>query len=60
MSATPFAQLFGPATLRASLSGRISCAAGHAGPDRKLFLPGGLLDRDTDVPEYLNGVLAGE
>jgi light-harvesting complex II chlorophyll a/b binding protein 5 len=30
-----------------------------AGPDRKLFLPGGLLDRD-DVPEYLTGELAGE
>eukprot|EP00200_Dunaliella_tertiolecta_P002864 CAMPEP_0202347108 /NCGR_PEP_ID=MMETSP1126-20121109/5614_1 /ASSEMBLY_ACC=CAM_ASM_000457 /TAXON_ID=3047 /ORGANISM="Dunaliella tertiolecta, Strain CCMP1320" /LENGTH=250 /DNA_ID=CAMNT_0048938617 /DNA_START=59 /DNA_END=812 /DNA_ORIENTATION=+ len=29
------------------------------GPERKLFLPGGLLDRD-DVPEYLNGELAGE
>uniref|UniRef100_A0A7S3VSB1 Chlorophyll a-b binding protein, chloroplastic n=2 Tax=Dunaliella tertiolecta TaxID=3047 RepID=A0A7S3VSB1_DUNTE len=29
------------------------------GPERKLFLPGGLLDRD-DVPEYLNGELAGD
>ena len=29
------------------------------GPDRKLFLPGGLLD-PTDVPAYLNGTLAGE
>ena len=30
-----------------------------AGPDRALFLPGGLLDR-SDVPAYLNGSLAGE
>lgn len=29
------------------------------GPDRKLFLPGGLLD-PSEVPEYLNGTLAGE
>jgi len=29
------------------------------GPDRKLFLPGGLLDR-SDVPAYLNGTLAGD
>jgi len=29
------------------------------GPDRKLFLPGGLLDLD-DVPEYLDGTLPGE
>ena len=29
------------------------------GPDRKLFLPSGLLD-PTDVPAYLNGTLAGE
>ena len=31
----------------------------HAGPDRVLFLPGGLLDRG-EVPSYLNGTLAGE
>ena len=30
-----------------------------AGPDRALFLPGGLLD-PADVPSYLNGSLAGE
>lgn len=30
-----------------------------AGPDRALFLPGGLLDRD-DLPAYLNGELPGE
>lgn len=30
-----------------------------AGPDRKLFLPGGLY-ADEDVPEYLDGTLAGE
>jgi hypothetical protein len=30
-----------------------------AGPDRALFLPGGLLERD-DLPDYLNGELAGE
>jgi len=29
------------------------------GPDRKLFLPRGLLDTD-DLPEYLNGELAGD
>eukprot|EP00889_Picochlorum_renovo_P004741 jgi/Picre1/31771/NNA_007121.t1 len=29
------------------------------GPDRKLFLPSGLLDR-ADVPEYLNGTYAGD
>jgi hypothetical protein len=29
------------------------------GPDRKLFLPGGLLDRD-DLPDYLDGTLPGE
>lgn len=29
------------------------------GPDRKLFLPGGLLDA-ADVPDYLDGSLAGE
>ncbi|KAG2501533.1 hypothetical protein HYH03_000040 [Edaphochlamys debaryana] len=29
------------------------------GPDRKLFLPSGLLDKN-DVPEYLNGELAGD
>jgi hypothetical protein len=29
------------------------------GPDRKLFLPGGLLDA-ADVPDYLDGTLAGE
>lgn len=30
-----------------------------AGPDRKLFLPSGLYDR-SEIPEYLNGELAGE
>jgi hypothetical protein len=30
-----------------------------AGPDRALFLPGGLLDRN-DLPDYLDGTLAGE
>ncbi len=34
-------------------------ARASAGPDRKLFLPSGLLDR-SEVPEYLNGELAGE
>jgi light-harvesting complex II chlorophyll a/b binding protein 5 len=29
------------------------------GPDRKLYLPGGLLD-DADVPAYLTGELAGD
>jgi light-harvesting complex II chlorophyll a/b binding protein 5 len=29
------------------------------GPDRKLFLPGGLLDR-ADLPDYLDGTLAGD
>ena len=29
------------------------------GPDRKLYLPSGLLD-PSDVPAYLNGTLAGE
>merc|ERR550537_1420359 len=29
------------------------------GPNRELFLPGGLLDR-TDVPSYLTGELAGD
>lgn len=29
------------------------------GPDRALFLPGGLLDRN-DLPDYLDGTLAGE
>lgn len=31
----------------------------YYGPDRQLFLPGGLLDRD-DIPAYLNGELAGD
>ncbi len=30
-----------------------------AGPDRALFLPGGLLDRN-DLPLYLDGTLPGE
>ena len=30
-----------------------------AGPSRNLFLPDGLLDRN-DVPDYLNGELAGD
>ncbi len=29
------------------------------GPDRALYLPGGLLDRD-DLPDYLSGELPGE
>ena len=29
------------------------------GPDRLLYLPGGLLDR-SEIPSYLNGTLAGE
>lgn len=29
------------------------------GPDRKIFLPSGLLDRD-EIPEYLNGEVAGD
>jgi light-harvesting complex II chlorophyll a/b binding protein 5 len=29
------------------------------GPDRVLYLPGGLLDR-SDLPDYLDGTLAGE
>ncbi len=33
--------------------------APHAGPDRDLFLPSGLLD-PSDVPAYLNGELPGE
>jgi hypothetical protein len=40
--------------LRAAL-----CLARRYGPDRKLFLPGGLLDR-SEVPAYLNGTLAGD
>lgn len=31
----------------------------HPGPDRALFLPGGLLDR-AELPDYLDGTLAGE
>ncbi len=31
----------------------------HTGPDRKLYLPGGLLD-PSEVPAYLNGTLPGE
>ena len=29
------------------------------GPDRKLYLPGGLLD-PSEVPDYLDGTLPGE
>lgn len=29
------------------------------GPDRRIFLPDGLLDR-SEIPEYLNGEVAGE
>jgi hypothetical protein len=31
----------------------------NIGPDRLLYLPGGLLDR-SEIPSYLNGTLAGE
>ena len=31
----------------------------RTGPDRKLYLPGGLLD-PSEVPAYLNGTLPGE
>lgn len=38
----------------------LTLAAVHrSGPDRSLFLPGGLLDRD-DLPAYLDGELPGE
>ena len=37
----------------------IAPPARRYGPDRKLFLPGGLLGRD-EVPAYLNGTLPGE
>lgn len=30
-----------------------------AGPDRRIFLPDGLLDR-SEVPEYLTGEVPGE
>jgi light-harvesting complex II chlorophyll a/b binding protein 5 len=30
-----------------------------SGPDRRIYLPNGLLDRD-EVPEYLNGEVPGE
>ena len=33
--------------------------ASHTGPDRDLFLPGGLLDR-SELPSYLDGTLPGE
>jgi light-harvesting complex II chlorophyll a/b binding protein 5 len=36
---------------------RSLCAS--VGPDRVLFLPSGLYDR-SEVPDYLNGELAGE
>lgn len=29
------------------------------GPDRRIFLPEGLLDR-SEIPEYLNGEVPGE
>lgn len=29
------------------------------GPDRRIFLPDGLLDR-SEIPEYLNGEVPGE
>jgi len=32
----------------------------YYGPNRKLYLPSGLLDPATDVPSYLNGTLAGD
>ena len=38
---------------------RAPAAAFRYGPDRKLYLPGGLLDR-SEVPAYLNGSLAGD
>ena len=32
----------------------------RAGPNRRLYLPAGLLDINTDVPSYMNGTLAGD
>ena len=31
-----------------------------AGPNRRLYLPAGLLDINTDVPSYMDGTLAGD
>lgn len=31
----------------------------NLGPDRRIFLPDGLLDR-SEIPEYLNGEVPGE
>ena len=37
----------------------LSASPPRYGPDRALFLPGGLLDR-SEVPDYLNGTLPGD
>lgn len=50
-------QILPPHQLTMPSCARCMCAC--AGPDRALFLPGGLLDR-TDLPDYLDGTLAGE
>ena len=31
-----------------------------SGPNRRLYLPAGLLDPNADVPSYLDGTLAGD
>lgn len=42
-----------------SLSRSFLSVISRYGPDRALFLPGGLYD-PSEVPDYLNGTLAGE
>lgn len=37
----------------------MSCLSLFSGPNRALFLPGGLLEI-SDLPEYLDGSLPGE
>ena len=44
---------------RSLASARLQDESKWYGPDRKLFLPGGFLSAD-EVPEYLDGTLAGE
>ena len=51
-SRRPPALLFCPLLTRSS-------SPTPTGPDRKLYLPGGLLD-PSEVPAYLNGTLPGE
>ena len=37
-----------------------NCIRCLAGKSRKLYLPGGLLSLEDDVPSYLDGTLDGE